>query len=474
MRSGVYYGVQNSTVGDFRGQLDAARPVSAHLWTATPVIDRPVQSVTHDVGVVHADVHTSAGDLEAKYAFQLNRRQEFEQVRASIIGPQYDFTLRTHSLDVLFKHRTIPLAFGTLKGGVGVQGSFQENVYGGLSLIPGFRRFGAGVFGYERLSIRKAVKLEVGGRVDGLAQGAFLPVPDFQGHVSRGTLGERDCEEKTSTMRCSTAYPAGSLSFGVLAHVVPERLDIKVDLSSSSRFPNIDELYLLGSSPSFPVFAVGDPSLGVETAWGVTVTAVARAKLVELEVSSFSQVVDDFIYFAPEIGANGTPRVDVTIRGAFPAYTYQAIDAIFYGFDGTASIWPSGPFGLDLQGSVVRAQDRGTGDHLVGIPADQVQVSLVARPPAGGPFRDTELRLVADVVGKQDRVDPASDLAPAPEGYFLLGASFETTVGAKRPVRVGVVGHNLTNTSYREYTSLLRYYADQPGWDVRVRVGVDF
>ena len=110
----------------------------------------------------------------------------------------------------------------------------------------------------------------------------------------------------------------------------------------------------------------------------------------------------------------------------------------------------------------------------MGTPADQFQVALVGRPPAGGPFKDTEFRLVGDIVGKQNRVDPAVDLAPAPDGYFLLGASFETTIDGKRPVRIGVTGHNITDTAYRKYTSLIRYYADQPGWDVRVRVGVDF
>lgn len=472
-RAGVFYGVRNSTLGEFRGQLDDERPVSADLWSITPAIGRPSQAVTHDVGVVQARFQVPPGSIEAKYAFQVNHRREFESVRSSVTRAQYDFTLRTHSVDVLFKHRTVALPFGTLKGGAGVQGSFQENVYRGLTLIPGFRRFGGGLFGFERLSLAR-VHLEVGARFDGLVQGAFLPTRDFQAHVRRETLGEEDCEPRAETVRCSTAYPAGSASFGVLVEVLPEHLDLKMDLSTASRFPNIDELYLLGTSPSFPVYAAGFPSLGVETAWGATLTLVARAKLVALEVSGFSQLVDDFIYFSPDIGPSGQPRVDVTVRGAWPSYVYTPIDAIFYGVDGTVSIWPTGPFGLEARGSIVRSVDRATGEHLVGTPADQVQVSLVGRPPAAGPFQDTELRLTTDIVGKQTRVDPASDLAPAPDGYMLLGASFETTVGSVRPVRIGVSGHNLTNTAYREYTSLLRYYADQPGLDVRVRIGIDF
>ena len=76
------------------------------------------------------------GTVEASYAFQLNRRLEFEQVRQSISGPQYHFTLRTHSLDVSYDHPVVGIGSATLEGKVGVQGTFQENVYRGLSRAP--------------------------------------------------------------------------------------------------------------------------------------------------------------------------------------------------------------------------------------------------------------------------------------------------------------------------------------------------
>ena len=64
---------------------------------------------------------------------------------------------------------------------------------------------------------------------------------------------------------------------------------------------------------------------------------------------------------------------------------------------------------------------------------------------------------------------------PAPDGYRLLGASGSVTLPLRdREMRVGLEGLNLLNTAYRDYTSLLRYYADQPGRDIRFRVGTDF
>ena len=41
-------------------------------------------------------------------------------------------------------------------------------------------------------------------------------------------------------------------------------------------------------------------------------------------------------------------------------------------------------------------------------------------------------------------------------------------------IEMSVVGQNITNQVYREYTSLLRYYADQPSRDIRLQVGFQF
>jgi len=472
-KMGVFYGVRHPNPDDFREQLEQDVPVSAELWSSSYTIDRPHQTVAHDVGVLHGDFFGSWGELEATYAFQLNDRKEFEVVRDSVTGPQFDFTLRTHSLDVLYKHPSLPLSFGRLSGGIGLQGGFQENVYRGLSLIPNFRGFSGGIFLFQRLSLGRA-DIEAAARLDGLSRTSFLRERDFEAHQRRDSINSGDCTEGESSFRCPANYGTGSLSVGTLLHLVPEVLDLKVDLSSASRFPDVDELFLLGTAPSFPVFAYGNPSLGVERAWGATTTLGLRSRFVEFEFSGFGQLVDDYVYFAPEFNESGEPAYEVNIRGTWPGYSYSPINAAFYGIDGELHLWPDGPVGLDVQGALIRGQNRDTGDHLVGIPPDQLLVALVGRPPDRGPFTKTELRVEAEFNDQQRWVKPEADIAPAPPGYILLGASLETTLDLKIPIRIGIDGSNLLNTSYREYTSLLRYYAEQPGWDLRIRVGTSF
>lgn len=472
-RAGVFYGVQNGTPTDFREQLDAEQPATADLWSTTTTIGRPYQNVSHDVGRLSADLFGDWGLLQATYAFQLNRRREFDQVRDGITGPQYDFTLRTHSIDVLYQHPAVDLAFGKLTGGAGLQGTFQENVYRGYALLPNYRSFGGGVFAYERLSLSR-LDIEAGARLDGLSRVAYLGDDDYERHVRRETLDGVKCEVQPQHVRCPASYEAQSVSLGALAHVVPGLVDLKVDASSASRFPNVDELYLVGSAPSFPVYALGFPDLRTETAWGVSVTAGLRHPWVDAELSGYGQRVDDYIYFSPDLNDAGDPRFDVTIRGTWPRYTYQPIDASVVGVDGSVSIAPSSPVGAELRGALVRARDRQTGGYLIGTPADHMVVSLVGRLPTMGAWSDTTLRASAEFVARQSRTDLTADFAPPPDGYALFGLSAQSMLAWRRPVRVGVDVHNLLNTSYRDYTGLLRYYADQPGRNIRLRVGMDF
>jgi iron complex outermembrane receptor protein len=292
--------------------------------------------------------------------------------------------------------------------------------------------------------------------------------------VRRDTLEEENCTALDSMVRCPSAYTAGSLSVGALVHVLPERVDLKLDLSTASRFPNVDELYLLGSAPSFPVYANGHPELGVETARGSTLTTGLRLDAIETEVSVFGQLIDDYIYFSPELTGNGEPRFDVTIRGTWPSWGYQPIDAVFYGMDGSLSLGPSAVVGVDAQGGVVRAENRRSGEHLIRTPPDHLLLALVGRPPPPGAFETLTLRVAVDLVAAQSRVDPTRDFAPPPPGYALLAAGIDAEIGVRRPVQVGLEATNLLNTAYRDYSSLLRYYADHPGRDVRVRVGMNF
>lgn len=474
LRAGVFYGVRNSTVEEFEANLASEVPVTAHLWERSWTIDRPFQAVQHDMAALHfAAALPEGGALTASYAFQRNLREEYEQVRESVSGAQYDFTLRTHSIDLLYHAPERDLLGGGLAGGIGAQGIFQENVYRGLPLIPNFRAFGGGIFAFQRLSLARG-ELELGLRYDLLGRVAFFEESELERHLRRGTLDEERCLDAGELAACAARYGAASASAGFRTPLVPELLELKGELSSASRFPNVDELYLIGTAPTYPVYALGAPDLPVERSWGGSSTLGAELAWVRAEGSVFGSFVQDYVYFAPELNADGSPHYDVTIRGTWPTYAFRPIDAWVYGADGRIELGPDATLGLEALASLVRGQRAGSLEHLVGIPPDRARLSAVLRPGSRGPLREPRARVGVELVARQSRVDPEADFAPPPEGYALLDASVETTLQLRRrALRLGFEASNLLDTAYREYTSLLRYYADQPGRDLRLRVAVD-
>ncbi len=475
LSSGVCYCVSNGTPDQLLSQLELDAPIGSELWTTSYDIDRPYQAVQHDVALARVErTLQNGGDLIVTYAFQSNRRQEYDQVRASVTGPQYDFTLRTHSLDGVLTHGERALRGGlSHTGGLGLAGTFQENVYNGLPLIPNFRAFQAGIYGYERL-LFGAFEVEGGARYDHLARTAYLSDSSFQRASARGVLSEDDCALSDDVATCPATYDAASVSLGALWRALPDRLELRLDLSSASRFPNSDELYMVGSAPTFPVYAVGDPRLGPETTWGSSPTVGLRLPWVEVETSAYLNYIDDYIYFAPVLGEDGAPMVDVTIQGAFPRFSFRPIDVLFYGLDGGVTFGPELPVQLAVQGAVVRAHEASTGDPLIMIPPDRVETTLKGALATLGPLDEPFVQVSGLYVFEQTRVDADADIAPAPDAYLI----FDAAVGAEIPLRrralsVGLEARNLLNARYRDYTSLLRYYADEPGREMRLRVGID-
>jgi iron complex outermembrane receptor protein len=73
-------------------------------------------------------------------------------------------------------------------------------------------------------------------------------------------------------------------------------------------------------------------------------------------------------------------------------------------------------------------------------------------------------------------VPVGADLAPPPGAYALVGAALGFAIDnrGESELQIGLEGSNLLNARYREYTSNLRYFADEPGRELRLRLGATF
>ncbi|MFT6144353.1 MAG: iron complex outermembrane receptor protein [Myxococcota bacterium] len=465
--NGVFYGVRSDSPADFLTGLDAEPAVT---YTAGRDIDRPRQSVVHDRVIARVGVDAGQlGHVDVTASYQHNHRTEADITRQAASGPQLDFTLRTTALDASLHHS--PVAIGldaTLEGAVGVTGQLQENVYRGVPLVPNYRSLSGGVYAWERLWRRQAA-VEVGARLDRTSRTAFLTEAATDRLDRRGATST--CERGDVGARCSGDWTAGVVTLGGLWGTADDVVDIKVDLSSGARVPSIDEQFLDGTAPTFPAFALGDPSLGVETTYTAGSVVHLHTHDIHGEIAPFASYVNDYIQFAPAVGTNGQPVFDVVSRGAFPRYTFGAVNALWYGIDGHVTLAPDRMLSLDLRGSMVRGQDT-AGQPLAFVPADRAGASLKVQGPDRGAVESPYVAFDVDAVRRQDRV-PEGDFAPAPDGYVLLGFRAGTQLRLGTHIaRIYAEVANLSNVKYRNYTSLLRYYADEPGRDALVRASL--
>jgi iron complex outermembrane receptor protein len=361
-----------------------------------------------------------------------------------------------------------------LRGAVGLVGMAQTHAYTGLNLVPDHRSVGAGVYALERL-IGHAWELEAGVRYDVTDRRASLERIDFLRLVRSDQLAMDACgDPDADPVRCSSRYHTLVASLGAL-HRFTETLSGKLELSTASRPPNPDEQYLNGTSPTFPVLGLGKPNLEPETTYSTSATASYQSSWLSAEASVYANRIDDYVYFAPAIDADGNPIFDVLIRGTFPRFTTRAVDALFYGADGGFTMTPHRSLELAGQVSVVRAENRRDGSYLVFVPADRARGAVTYRAPDGWGMTKSFASVAGTYVAKQRRFDIASDFTTPPPAYFTLDAEVgtETTIN-DQVVKVALQGANLTNARYRDYTSLLRYFADEPGWQVWLRLSVVF
>ncbi len=466
------------SIDDFYAQLGQRRPQGVELYKSDFSIERPYQQVGHDMVLARGHWDSAQwGTLTATYGYQHNLRREFEQARQATTDAQFNFRLQTHELNVTLAPNPIHVSdHWHLHSTYGLTGVAQDHGYHGLPLIPDYTAFAGSVFALQRL-IGHDLELEAGVRYDGLTRTASIERADFLRLVRSGQLQLDACggmAASEASVACRSRYHTVSASLGVLRRL-SDAWDVKADLSTATRPPNPDEQYLNGTSPTFPVLGYGKPTIAAETTFSGSLTTSYHSGKFTGEASGFVNRINNYIYFAPAIDGDGKPIFDVLIRGTFPRFVTRSVDAIFYGADGGAEYRPHAAITLAGQASLVRARNVTDQSYLVFVPPNQYRAAVTYRPPSWGRWHSNRATVSGTLVQQQSRYDVAADLAKPPAGYFLLGAEFgsETKVG-NQVVKVALAGNNLLGARYRDYTSLLRYFVDQPTWQLALRISIAF
>ncbi len=456
-QSAVHYDRLNSRMGIFAGShignttdlltaIERGRPIDDGLFTYD--VGRPLGRVTHETVQWDTEYRPEkGGKVGLRLSRQFNRREEFDahrrfgQTPTDAVNPEIELEMTAWQATLDWEHRT----WGHLSGGPGVQFNYRRNTTDRGALLPDYHAYNTGVYWIERWrKYPKPLELEAGARYEWQRLGVDELVNEMEQPLRH--------------------YGSASVTLGAIYHF-DEYFSARLNIASAYRPPHPNELFSDGVHHGAASYEQGNAALAAETARQATLTLdyIQPAKL-QWRAAVYLQRIDDFIYLQPQ----DAPAL--TIRGAFPAFTFQQADARLLGTDLSFDWQFTDHWQWSGMASVLRARNLEQDDWLISMPADRVGSELSYH------FAEhATLGVGARHTFAQTRVPDSPDFALPPAAYTLvdIAASTEFNLG-KQQAEVGLTVYNVLNARYRDYLDRFRYFADAPGRNIALHLRVPF
>ncbi|MFN4079505.1 MAG: TonB-dependent receptor [Saprospiraceae bacterium] len=443
-RLGVMRAAHVGNLTDLVRAIESDRPLN-NRDAFDYAIDRPFQRIGHHTVKYHVGRRLSEKwKINGQYAFQYNDREEYDIVRASNANrPQVSFQLWTNVLDLSADHAPI----SHWQGSAGVQAQHQLNYVGRGGLIPDYRSLAGAAWFVERWRRYPTPwEFEVGARYD-------------YRRTAAETFGRLVNLDTTVFFHAYSATGGVSRSLGPYA-------SLTFNSALAWRPPHVNELFARGIHHAAGTYEEGQPGLQAEKAWNNNLSFAYKRRRTDIQATVYLNQIRDFIYLNP------LSEFVLTVRGAFPAYRYLQTNALIYGADMSALLPLGAHWVLDIRASALRGMRVGgeeskARDWLPLMPADRLQYGLLWTPTSGVGAQ-THVRLGAVTVLRQSRAPEEGLLKEVPEAYTLLNMDAIWAIDERW--ELGLTASNLLNARYRDYLNFFRFFADEPGVNVGMRL----
>ncbi len=447
---GIFKGAHIGNTTDLRRTIERGDPTIVGSFTYE--IDNPRQRVDHDLLSVRSLIRFEGkGNLELRYGQQYNRREEWDSHARSggVARPGFSQGLQTHSGDAIFQHRN----FGNWYGKVGVSGMRQENRrFSTGFLIPDFLAYSAGVFALESWTKGKTT-VETGLRYDY----RWMEI-----YSNTGRRATEIVDGGIFTYRNMTGV------LGLIYELTPD-MAVAANIGRAWRPPGVNELYSHGVHHGTAQFEIGDKELDTESSLNTDLTLRYQGDRGRGELGFFRSHYSNYISLLP------ADDLVLTIRGAFPKFTYVQSDALIQGFDGYLEYELTPYIDTHLSTSFVRGRNTAESQPLYQMPSTRFIAGLSLHLPTGGRLLDAGIGFEGRFVMRQSNFPEGIDYADPPAGYNLFDLDLHAEIAvADQPVRVQFGVRNLFNQRYRDYLSRFRYFIDNPGRNVTFGLSIPF
>jgi iron complex outermembrane recepter protein len=456
---GILKSAHTGNLTDLQAAIQSATP-NNNDNRFTYQIAKPRQDVTHWLmSAEHQQDIIPKWQWKNQLSWQYNIRHEFDAHRGGTNMQKNEPALSLYNYTTLAESVLEHKPIKHWSGSVGAQGSWQYNQTGSDGYVP------------DQQSWIGALYLQEHWR--------HAPVPvEYEFGLRFDTRRTHVTDTFGFTRQLDTVFQFGQISAaGGMIYTPNEYLNIRLNSALAWRPPSMIELFALGVHHGAASYERGKATLKPEQAWNNSVEVNYAKNSLVAGLSGYINRVNGFIYVSP------TQQTILTIRGAYPLYVYEQKDAQIAGSDAKLGYRLYKQLGIMANFTMLRGQIRTQNDSkewLPLMPPDRARVSLVFdgnadiwRNRATYPY---SFAIGLQAISRQNRVQTNVLLAEPPSAYVLadMQASYQATMRHGRKWVIGLSADNLLNKSYRSYLNSFRYFADENGRQMNLRIKIHF
>lgn len=439
-------------------------------------IGSPRQDVVHHLIKVNAfKKFKNFGQLDIQYAFQNNRRKEFDVRRGNRSEtPALDLELQTHNIITKLKYDKLD----SFSSKVGVELTYQDNFAnpdtGVRRLIPDYELYKIAGFWTANYQHSDDLFLNAGVRYD------FTHF-DAQKFYSQSRWDERNyqddyadiiVEDFGTQLLTNPVFDYHNFSANLGVQYNFKDWEWNSNLGTASRAPNPSELFSDGLHHSIANIEIGDLRIDSEQSYKISTQIKRQYNRWEFELSVYYNFINNYILLEPA-------GIEQTIRGAFPIFEYKQTNARLFGLDLNLGYQISDDILLNSSFAYINGDDTSRNRPLINMPPINWQNSINYRVRQ---WHDINLYLSSQMVFEQTRFPDDNFTTPIlntgtgdfeqtlvnisqpPSAYHLMNFRAEIPFELSfAQLQVTLSVNNIFNTSYRSYLNRQRFYADEIG-----------
>ncbi len=448
---GVFTGAHIGNITDLQNAIAATMPNTVYTNQNTYKIDRPKQEVAHQLAKIK--LHWNKNDIRRNLLFsvQRNNRKEFDIVRNSNNKkPQLELDIITTNQDYFVEHKKIKKSNGT----IGLAATQQINNYIGRYIIPNYTLYNTGAYVLQKWN-RPHWEYQLGVRADY----KLIATKRLKFNTT----------EINHNFKYATVAASGNTTYNINNH-----LRCNIALSYSSRAPYVNELLSDGIHHGTATYELGNINLKTEKslffAWNWNYKS--HNQKFNSELNLHYNNLQNFIFQQP------IPNAPVlTIAGAFPKIEWQQTNAFFTGVDATVIYQINNWVQIKTKVNYLYAKNKIAKDFMIGVPPYKVEQELQIRINDLKKWKENTLQINWVAVAEQKNI-PANylllyDYKIPPNRYQLWNATLSTNCTFKNiHVQMFIVLQNIGNTAYRNYLNSFRYYIDETGRNISLKIKI--